>query len=377
MHRRCEPTPLAAILAERIRSRGPITFAEYMEACLYHPEFGYYAKIDERPRQDYFTSVDARPLFGRLLARQLREMWTQLGSPSLFSVIEAGAGTGELAKQILDFVASEYSAFYEAMQYVTVERSESRRAAQVKVLATHIARGRANPEAEIPGEISCGCILSNELFDAMPVHRVTRENAKLREIYVAVGDAGFCEQVGLLSSPELDRYFDEQDVALREEQRAEVCLEASGWIEDAGRRLHRGFVLTIDYGHEARELYDGRHMRGTLLAYERHRAGEDYFRAPGYQDLTAHVNFTAIDLWGQRAGMVRTGLSSQTNFLLALARSSNFEDLQSKSMDQSQQVRARLLFKTLIHPEGMGETFQVLIQHKGIDAPRLAGFDPL
>jgi SAM-dependent MidA family methyltransferase len=377
MQRRSEPTPLAAILAERIRSHGPITFAEYMEACLYHPEYGYYAKADQRPRQDYFTSVDARPLFGRLLARQLHEMWTQLGSPSPFSLIEAGAGTGELAAQILDFVAVEWRGFYEALHYVGVERSELRRNAQSKVLSTHVAPGRASSAAEIPGEISCGCILSNELLDAMPVHRVIQENRELREVYVGLEDAGFCEQVGPLSTPELGRYFEEQGVALRDEQHAEVCLDAAKWIEAAGRKLHRGYVLTIDYGHEARELYDERHMRGTLLAYEKHRASEDYFRAPGQQDLTAHVNFSGIDLWGQRAGLKRTGFTSQTNFLLALARSSNFEDLQSEHMDQNQQARARLIFKTLINPEGMGETFQVLIQHKGIDAPKLSGFDLL
>jgi SAM-dependent MidA family methyltransferase len=377
MQRRSEPTPLAAILAERIRSHGPITFAEYMEACLYHTEYGYYAKADQRSRQDYFTSVDARPLFGRLLARQLHEMWTRLGSPSPFSLIEVGAGAGELAAQILDFVAVEWGAFYEALQYVGVERSESRRTAQSKILGTHVSRGRASPAADMPGEISCGCIFSNELLDAMPVHRVVRENGDLREVYVGLGASGFCEQAGLLSTPELGRYFIEQGVALRDEQHAEVCLEATSWIEAAGRRLHRGFVLTIDYCHEARELYDERHMRGTLLAYEKHRASEDYFRAPGQQDLTAHVNFSAIDLWGQRAGLKRTGFTSQTNFLLALARSSNFEDLRSDHVDQNQQARARLLFKTLINPEGMGETFHVLIQHKGIDAPKLSGFEPL
>jgi SAM-dependent MidA family methyltransferase len=377
MHRRLEPTPLAAILMDRIRSRGPITFADYMDACLYHPQYGYYAKADQRSRRDYFTSVDARPLFGRLVARQLREMWAQLGSPNPFSLVEAGAGTGELAKQILDFAANEWSAFYEAIQYVAADRSEPRRAAQINILAMHIARGHARTESEIPVEIPCGCILSNELLDAMPVHRVTREKGDLREIYVAVGSSGFCEQPGPLSTPEFAKYFEEQGVTLREEQHAEVCLEAGHWIEGVGRKLRRGFVLTIDYGHEARELYDERHMRGTLLAYERHRASEAYYRAPGQQDLTAHVNFTALDLGGRRAGLVRTGFTSQTNFLLALARSSSFEDLQSNSMDQNQQARARLLFKTLIHPEGMGETFQVLIQHKGIDGPRLAGFDPL
>ena len=142
-------------------------------------------------------------------------------------------------------------------------------------------------------------------------------------------------------------------------------------------RLQRGFVLTIDYGHEAGELYDQRHMRGTLLAYQRHRAGEDFFRAPGEQDLTAHVNFTALDHWGKRAGLYRTGLMSQSTFLMALARQSDFAELQAEGMSESEQSRARLLFKTLIYPEGMGETFQVFIQHKNVESPRLTGLEPL
>ena len=377
MHHRRESTPLALILAERIRCHGPITFAEYMEACLYHPEHGYYAKADWQPREDYFTNVDARPVFGRLLARQLREMWTRLGSPIPFSLIEAGAGTGDLAKQILDFAAQQWREFYEALEYVAVERSPVRRVAQRNALAAHLAAGHAKSAAEIPDDFACGCVFSNELLDAMPVHWVTEEHGELREIYVAQGNSGLCEQTRPLSSPALSRYFAEQGIELSAGQRAEICLAAAKWMEEIGRKLRRGFVLTIDYGHQAQELYDERHMRGTLLAYEGHRASEDYFRAPGEQDLTAHVNFTAMERWGRRAGLVPVGLTSQTDFLLALARHSNFEDLQSDRMDRNQQERARLLFKTLIHPEGMGGTFQVLIQHKRVDAAHLAGLDPL
>ncbi len=220
-------------------------------------------------------------------------------------------------------------------------------------------------------------LFSNELLDALPVHRVVREGGNLREIYVALGESGFYEQFGPVSSPELDDYLSQQGITLQEGQQAEICLAACRWIEEAGRALERGFVLTIDYGHEARELYDERHMRGTLLAYYRHRAGEDYFRAPGQQDLTAHVNFTALDLWGRRAGLVRNGFTSQTNFLLALARHSDFADLQPEGATEAEQTRRRLLFKTLIYPEGMGETFQVFAQHKGIESPKLAGFEPL
>jgi SAM-dependent MidA family methyltransferase len=377
MRVRSEPTPLALILADRIRAQGPITFAEYMEACLYDPEHGYYTKQDQQARRDYFTSVDASPLFGRLLARQFHEMWTVLGRPACFWLVEAGAGTGALAKQILDFAQEPFPEFYAAVHFVAVERSAIRRSLQEKCLETHIVSGHFASSVEFPPEIPCGCIFSNELFDAMPVHRVVCERNGLREVYVTLSKDGLCEQVGDLSSSATSGYFAEQHIQLHEGQQAEVNFEACRWMEEAARKLGRGFVMTIDYGHEASELYDERHMRGTLLAYERHRASENVFRAPGEQDLTAHVNFTALDVCGRRGGLIRTGFTSQSNFLLALARHGDFADLQSEGMSEAEQSRARLLFKTLIHPEGMGETFRVLIQHKGIEHPRLASFEPL
>jgi SAM-dependent MidA family methyltransferase len=374
---RSEPTPLALVLAERIRSQGPVTFAEYMEACLYHPVHGYYTKPEQQPRRDYFTSVDASPLFGRLLARQFHEMWCVTGRSANFYLVEVGSGAGQLAKQILDFAAETWPDFYETLRFIAVERSAARRAAQSKSMAAHVAGEKFGSREELPDEITCGCIFSNELLDAMPVHRVTREGNELREIYVALGKNGFCDELGPPSSTALSEYLSQQNIHLHEGQQAEVNLAACRWIEEAARKLERGFVVTIDYGHEAKELYDERHMRGTLLAYERHRASEDWFRAPGDQDLTAHVNFSALESCGRSNGLVRTGLTSQTNFLLALARHGNFVDLQSDEMSEAEQAQRRLLFKTLINPEGMGETFQVLIQHKGINPGNLAGLQPL
>jgi SAM-dependent MidA family methyltransferase len=374
---RTEPSVLATTIEERIRTQGPITFAEYMDACLYHREHGYYTKAQQQPRRDYYTSVDTGPLFGRLLVRQFLEMWEGLERPDEFVLVDAGAGVGTLAAQILDFVADEFPEFYATLQYVAIERSAVRRSAQSEALATHLSFGHFAMASELPAEIPCGCIFSNELFDAMPVHRVIREGHDLRELYVALGPNGLCQQTGPLSSAALREYFSGQGIALEESQQAEVNLQACDWIEDAGKRLKRGFVVTIDYGREASELYDQRHMRGTWLAYHRHRASEDFFRAPGEQDLTAHVNFTALDRWGERGGLMRTGFASQSNFLMALARQSGFADLQSEKMSESEQARARLLFKTLIYPEGMGETFQVLIQHKNVESPQLSGLDAL
>jgi SAM-dependent MidA family methyltransferase len=372
------PTQLATILTEHIRAWGPITFAKYMDACLYDPQHGYYTRAEQMPRRDYFTSVDASPIFGRLLARQFQEMWVQLGCPAEFLLVEPGAGTGALAPQILDFTAESFPEFYSALQYVGVERSAARRAAaSAGSLTPHLTAQHFAMVSDMPAHVPCGCIFSNEFFDALPVHRLVREGNELREIYVGSGPNGLCEQFGALSSPALAEYLTEQGITLQEGQLAEVNLEACVWIAEMGARLGRGFVLTIDYGHEAEELYDHLHMRGTLLAYEKHRAGENFFRAPGQQDLTAHVNFTALDRHGNRAGLQRTGLTSQSNFLLSLARHSNFAELQSPAMTESEQARARLLFKTLIYPEGMGETFQILIQHKGVAQPHLSGLDPL
>jgi SAM-dependent MidA family methyltransferase len=374
---RSDPTPLAAILAEQIKSRGPITFAEYMDACLYHPEHGYYTKDDHSERRDYITSVDVSPVFGRLLARQFHEMWTVLGRPQPFVLVEAGAGTGRLAKQVLDWARESLREFYGSIRYVALERSAMRRTAQIQNLEDHVANERFCSSEELPGEIPNGCISSNELFDAFAVHRVQRVNEELQEVYVTHAQNEFREELGPLSSTAIAEYFEVQGITLREGQTAEVNLAAGNWIEDAARRLRRGFVFTIDYGDEAHQLYDERHMRGTLMAYDRHRAGEDFYRAPGTQDLTSHVNFTALELWGARGGLIRAGLTSQTNFLLALARHSNFADLESAEASKNEKIAARSQFKTLIHPEGMGETFKVLIQQKGIDSVTLAGLQPL
>jgi len=371
------PTPLAQCLIARIRTNGPITFADYMAECLYHPELGYYSRAEARRFADYYTSVDVHPIFGRLLARQLAEMWDALGRPARFDVVEGGAGTGRLASHILDFAARALPEFYSALHYTAVESSAGRRAVHAQLIGTHLDAGRAQSVAAFPQEIPVGCIFSNELLDALPVHRVIGRNGALREIFVGLDGERLADHEAPLSSPAIAEYFAQQGVVLAEGQQAEAALAAADWMEAAGRRLGRGFVLTIDYGHEVRELYNERHRRGTLLAYRDHRADENFYAAPGEQDLTAHVSFTALDIAGRRAGLARTGLVSQTQFLLALGRGNEFTDLYDDGQSETDRVRARLLLKNLIHPEAMGETFYVLIQHKGIPAPHLTGLQPL
>ncbi len=199
------------------------------------------------------------------------------------------------------------------------------------------------------------------------------EGGQLREVYVGFEGSKFTEVLREPSTPAIEQYFREQGIALQEGQQAEACLNACRWIEDAGRAIGRGFVLTIDYGHEARALYNERHNRGTLLAYRDHGVTEEVLDAPGEQDLTSHVNFTALQVWGRRSGLERTGLVTQSQFLVALGRANEFADLYEPGQSEVEKLRARLLLKNLIHPEGLGEKFQVLIQHKGIENPSLTG----
>ena len=364
---------LSAILAARIEASGPIPFAEFMRDCLYHPEHGYYSRLEAQRRGDYYTSVDVHPIFGRLIARQLAEMWELLGSPQTFVAVESGAGVGKLAANILDFAARELPSFYAATQYIAVEHSAERRAEHTAALASHVARGRVSNAAEIPSNIAAGCIFSNELIDALPTHRVMMKEGQLREIYVGVGDGRFVEVLREPATPALAQYFQEQGIALPEGHHAEACLDACRWIENAGRAMDRGFVLTIDYGHEAPTLYNESHNRGTLLAYRNHQVAENILDAPGEQDLTSHVNFTALQVWGRRAGLETTGLVTQSQFLVALGRANEFADLYEPGQSEVEKLRARLSLKNLIHPEGLGEKFQVLVQHKGIENPRLTG----
>jgi SAM-dependent MidA family methyltransferase len=237
----------------------------------------------------------------------------------------------------------------------------------------HTAAGHFAASAEVPAHISAGCLFSNELLDALPVHRVVMDGGAMKEIFVSFHDGHFVDARAPLSTCAISEYFSAQEIVLREGQHAEAGLEACDWISEIGRRLERGYVLTIDYGHAAAELFDERHMRGTLLAYQNHRASEEFYASPGEQDLTAHVNFTALETWGKRAGLESEGGTSQTAFLMALGQGNEFADLYDGGQTEAERTKARLQLKTLIYPEGMGERFRALIQRKGDVSGRLTG----
>jgi SAM-dependent MidA family methyltransferase len=366
-------TPLGELLTERILRHGPMTFADFMRECLYHPVHGYYSKSEASRFADYYTSVDVHPIFGRLLARQFAEMWEYLGRPAEFTLVECGAGVGRLAAHILDFSEKRLGAFYGALRYVAVERSGARREQAAARSRKHAEAGHFATSIEIPPRIPAGCLFSNELLDALPIHRTVVQKGALKEVFVNFANDRFADSIAPLSTCAIQEYFATQGVAFQESHQAEAGLEACDWITEVGRRLERGYILTIDYGHCAAELFDDHHMRGTLLAYQNHRATENYYALPGEQDLTAHVNFTALETWGKRAGLETLGMTSQTSFLLALGRGNEFADLYDDGQTEMEQARARLQLKTLIYPEGMGERFQVLIQQKGTGSAQLTG----
>ena len=295
---------LTEILAGRIRAGGPISFAEFMRECLYHL------------RSRLLLARQRAPV--RRLLHERRRASDFRASPG--AAIRGNVGTARLASPVRRGGVSSrrwppgrpHSGFQRAgAARILCGAGICRRRALRARAAPNMRRASrsmwpqdASPAPpKFPRAISAGCIFSNELLDALPVHRVVVESGALREIYVGFEGGQFIEVLSEPSMPALERYFQEQGITLEEGQQAEVCFEACDWIESAGRALERGFVLTIDYGHEARALYDEHHNRGTLLAYRDHAVTENLLDAPGEQDLTAHVNFTALDLCGRRAGL--------------------------------------------------------------------------
>jgi SAM-dependent MidA family methyltransferase len=222
-----------------------------------------------------------------------------------------------------------------------------------------------------------GCFISNELLDAFPVHQVRVDHGNLKEVYVAQENGQMKEQMGELSDPRIASYFQSMDITLQEGQKAEVNLDALDWMEKVARCLKRGFVLTIDYGYLAKELYASYRKEGTLLCYAQHRTSDNPYGRIGEQDITSHVNFTSLILKGEEVGLRFTGLVPQYQFLIALGLLQEMESLE-REMSEVEGFQLRLSLKHLIEPEiGMGEIFKVLIQHKGMTQPQLNGLREL
>ena len=366
-----------AEIRRRIREKGAITFAEFMEVALFWPQGGYYLGPERvGPSGDYYTSPIAHPAFGALLAVQLCQMWSLLGRPSPFTVVELGAGSGALCRDLVVYADHLGAEFARSLRYICLERRAAagmERDLHSDVVAPAVARIAA---AGVPLRGIRGCFLSNEFLDSFPVHRVTLCQGKLREVYVTLRGEELAETLGEPSTPALAARLEGLGIELAEGQAAEINLGLEGWAEEAGAALVAGFVLTIDYGHPAAELYSlARRPRGALTTFYRHVQTDAPLRRIGRQDMTAQVDFTSVGNAGRRVGLELLGYTSQRQFLRNLGLEEWQRRLSSLGLPQRETQANRAGMLDLARPGGLGD-FKVVAQGKKVGQAKLWGFDP-
>jgi SAM-dependent MidA family methyltransferase len=366
---------MAAIVSE-IAGSGPIPFVRFMELALYHPQFGYYNRPPETGTErigwtgDFYTSSDVHSTIGQALARQAEQIDRLLGQPNPFTVVEMGPGKGLLAKHFLSACRLDADSLFQRLQYVLIDRSPAMRDSQRRNLAPWLNRpglvSWADDIDTLAPDSVTGMILSNELVDAFPVHRIQVTGGRIEEIWVDWQDGRFVECLKPLSTAALAHHIDSLDVHWPDGYRTEINLEAVDWMKQVAQRLHRGVVLTIDYGHTAQDLYGSDRKHGTFLCYFKQSAHENPFTHVGEQDMTTHVNFSSLAAAGEASGLQVTGFTNQMSFLMGLG----VEQLIASLEPESPEFRAAI---HLLKPNGMGGTFKVLAQHKGIEQPQLDG----
>jgi SAM-dependent MidA family methyltransferase len=319
-------SPAGEVLANEISGSGPVSFRRFMEVALYHPEFGYYRKPrDPFGREgDFFTAEQLQPVFGLLAAARVRQLYRALGEPPDFTVVELGAGRCEMA-----------AAFGE-WRYVPLD----------------IGSG------ELPQKFR-GVVFSNEFFDALPVDVAIAAGGHWRERCVAWRDGRFCWETGAPVSEAAARYLAAFGPPPEEGRVAEINLAALDWLERIGQSLDSGYILTIDYGYRRAEL--ARFPAGTLMSYRRHTAVDDALASPGERDITAHVNFTALQEHGACHGLETERFETLAQMLLEAGEADQFAAALAAA-DSREALRRRMQLKTLLF--GMGETFRVLIQRR-------------
>ena len=364
-----ENAALKRAIIERTEAEGGISFREFMAMALYHPGLGYYTGEREKIGRagDYLTSPEVSPLFGAMLGRQLREMWGHTGHPAAFEVVEAGAGTGVLARDILSWARRTAPDFAAATTYTIVEVSPRLAERQRERLAAEGLAERARWLGDLPTSVT-GVIFSNELLDALPVHRVAVRDGTLREVYVTWDGAAFTEELRD-PSPEVSGYFERLVLLPGEGCYAEANPAAAEWARHAASAIDWGFLLTLDYGYEAEELYAPWRTDGTLLCFHRHTPGTDPYARLGRQDITSHVDFTSVRRAAEAAGLTTIGMVSQSMFLANLGIS---EALGSPGAEIEEHFARRRAVMELLDPGGLGR-IKVLVQAKNVGDVTLTG----
>lgn len=371
---------LCDLICEKIAAtpQQRITFAEYMDLALYQPQHGYY-NSDRPPigkEGDFITSSDWGADFAEVLAEQFVEMWEILGKPQNFAIVEMGAGRGNFAENLLQYLQQQHPDLFKTLTYIIVEISPVLQAEQRQILADFDRVKWCNWD-EIVDDSIVGCFFSNELVDAFPVHQFMLEKGKIEEIYVTTKapknqpkEIIFVEVAGEVSTPKIAEYFEFLGVDLSanvfpDGYRSEVNLAALDWMSTVARKLQRGYLLTIDYGHRAHRYYNPRRTEGTLQCYYRHRYHSNPYINVGRQDLTAHVNFTALEKQGELCGLDAVGFTQQALFLMALGLGDRIATLSTTVSDVATLLRRREALHRAIDPMGLGG-FGVLVQSKGL-----------
>lgn len=350
-----------------IRERGAIPFSRYMELCLYDPELGYYSQNAEQfgKAGDFYTSSDVHAVFGRLLARQFEEMWRAVGSPEHIELIELGPGRGLFAQDVLDWSEKKFPDFFHTLRSVLIESSPALRARISKTLAHRFESGKARFATFNSLEIGAGpaIVFANEFFDALPVEILSAKGSLRIDTY----GGHFVETWAQPSVEELeflDRYsvHPEND----SEERVEAPLAAQQFMGRIAAKSQRGFFIAVDYGYTREEQLAGRH-RGTIKAFRQHSIGANPYEAPGEQDITADVNFTALYAAAEKHGMHTHKLVTQSQFLMGIGEANQFADAFEDCRLPQERAKVALQLKHLVTPAGMGESFQVLIASAGIE----------
>lgn len=374
-------TELSMLIKECISSDGKISFHRFMDMALYHPRLGYY--MSERTKigweGDFFTSPDLHPVLAVSIMKQLAEMYRIIGGKGRLKVVETGAGKGELCRQILSAAFERENDLFDVMEYTIVEKSPSFEAMQKEHIGSHDnLRGKVSWHGSIEDALEdseCTVVLSNELLDAFPIHKVVYCSGQWQEVYVTVEEGAFMELNVPISDIRLENCLAKLEGPFMEGYTTELNLDAMSWIESVGRNLQKGFVITIDYGYSRGDYYAVERTKGTLLCYHRHELSEDPYRRVGEQDITAHIDFTSIAEAGEKAGLLPVGYCDQFHFLMGMGVFEEFNVMgETESYDVDGYAENQAI-KSLLMPEGMGGTFKVLIQSKGfVEVPELKAF---
>lgn len=362
------PVSLTERLRELIRREGPITFHDWMKAALYTPEVGYYQRSDlERwgREGDYRTSPERSELFAATFACYFAKLYNELQRPEEWTIVECGTGEGRFAAGVLATLADRFPQVFAATQYILCDVSNDSLLRARGRLVSFGDRVRFYSEVEFP-PIEQGIYFSNELLDAFPVHRLVKGHDRLSELYVSVNAEGrFVWFAGPPSTQRLLEFCSAYSLELAPGQVIEINLAVDDWFVQVAAKLANGFLITVDYGAEAEELYDSAlRPQGTLRAFSRHGFVDDVLAQPGEYDITASINWTQVKTAGERLGFTVIDFASQDRFLL----SAGLIEVLEHMLEKADTAAAKLCLSTgareMILPGGMASSFQVLVQRR-------------